>query len=122
MIGKRNITITEAAEYRREVVYFDIHSSGSDVDELPTIYEPNNELRGLMISVNGNASYYFSPQLRAGLNLGFQWSDDYRFSDGHPPWQGNYNYSTSYTLHASKYLREFDYSIGPVPVSFLLSE
>ena len=110
---RTSMKITENAEYWREFDYFDISGTRYGANELPLIDGPNYDQRGLMVSLNGDASYYFSPQVQAGLSLRLAWSDSYRYFYGRTPWPGGfYYYSSSYATHVSTSSRGFDYSIG----------
>ena len=90
---RTSVEITEEAEYNRVFDYFDIFRSGFETGVNPP--ESNYDNRNLRISLYGNASYYFSPQIQANLNIGIHWSDDYQFSYDQPPWERWQYVSTS---------------------------
>ena len=105
------LSIRETVEYRRYFDFFDAYFTGYDTDRYFTYSALENDRRELTVSIFGNATYYFSPQLQAGLYLRLEWRDNYGKMYGHAPWPGYY-YSTSYLSRVAESGSGFSYTIN----------
>lgn len=98
---RTSIKISESIGYRRTLDYFAMERTGIDADLLPS--KNNFSDRQLSMSLSGNASYYFSPRLKADVNINVGWDDSYQLSYASPPWE-----ELDYRAMSSRF---FDYSL-----------